>query len=98
VFGVEEGKLLGHIISKDGVKIDQERVEAIKRAPLPQKKKSLQSFLGQIKFVRRFIPNLAETIKPILKLLNKDAKFEWTDEERKAFKSILRIQLVKLIF
>ena len=30
IFGVDQGKLLGHIISKDGVKIDSERVEAIK--------------------------------------------------------------------
>lgn len=88
VFGVDEGKLLGHIIAKDGVKVDPKRVEAIKQDPLPQTKKALQSFLGQINFVRRFIPNLAETIKPTLKLLKKDVKFEWTDEGRKAFKSI----------
>ena len=46
ILGVDEGKLLGHIIAKDGVKIDPERVEAIKKIPLPQTKKSLQSFLG----------------------------------------------------
>jgi hypothetical protein len=78
--GVDEGKLLGHIFAKDGVKIDQERVEAIKRIPFPQTKKSLQSFLGQINFVRRLIPNLVETMKPILKLLKKDVKFEWKEE------------------
>ena len=73
IFGVSEGKLLGHIITKDGVKVDPQRVEAIKQVPLPQTKKALQSFLGQINFIRRFIPNLAEVIKPILKLLKKDA-------------------------
>jgi hypothetical protein len=88
IMGVDEGKLLGHIIAKDGVKIDPERVEAIKRVPLPQTKKALQSFLGQINFVKRFIPNLAETMKPILRLLKKDVKFEWTSEGRKAFNSI----------
>ena len=46
IFGVDEGKLLGHIISKDGVKVDPKRVEAIKRVPLPQNLKSLQSFNG----------------------------------------------------
>ena len=44
--GVDKGKLLGHIISKDGVKIDPERVEAIKKVFLPHNKKSLQSFNG----------------------------------------------------
>jgi hypothetical protein len=57
VLGVDEGKL-GHIIAKDGVKIDPKRVEAIKRIPLPQTKKTLQSFLGQINFVRIFIPTV----------------------------------------
>jgi len=35
IFGVDEGKLLGHIIFKDGVKVDPERVEAIKKVPMP---------------------------------------------------------------
>jgi hypothetical protein len=74
--GVDERKLLGHIISKDEVKMDPKRVEAIKRVPFPQTTKALQSFLGQINFVRRCIPNLVETMKPILRLLKKDVKFE----------------------
>jgi hypothetical protein len=73
--GVDEGKLLGHIITKDGVKMDPERVQAIQQVPLPQTKKALQSFLGQINFVRRFMPNLAETLKPLQKLLKKDVTF-----------------------
>ena len=88
IFGVDEGKLLGHIISKDGVKVDPERVEAIKKVPLPQNLKALQSFNGQINFIRRFISNLAELMKSLQKLLKKDANFEWTDEGKIAFKSI----------
>lgn len=52
VFGVTEGKLLGHIISKDGIKIDPERVEAIQKIPLPHDLFSLQSFLGKTNFLR----------------------------------------------
>ena len=88
IFGVDEGKLLGHIISKDGVKIDREQVEAIKKVPLPQNLKALQSFNGQINFIRRFIPNLAELMKPLQKLLKKDVKFVWIDEGKDAFRSI----------
>ena len=88
IFGVDEGKLLGHTISKDGVKVDPGRVEAIKKVPLPQNLKSLQYFNGQINFIRRFIPNLAELMKPLQKLLKNDAKFEWIDEGKIAFKSI----------
>ena len=63
-------------------------VKAIQGISLPQTKKALQSFLGQINFVRRFIPNFVETMKPIQRLLKKDVKFEWTKEGRRAFKNI----------
>jgi hypothetical protein len=88
VFGVTKGKLFGHVISKDGVKLDPERVEAIGKVPLPVSKKALQSFLGLTNFVHRFIPNYAKIIKPIYKLLKKDVKFEWNDESKRAFQSI----------
>ena len=88
VFGVTEGKLLSHIITKEGVKIDPERVEAIGKVPLPTTKKLLQSFLGKTNFVHRFIPNYAEIMKPIYKLLKKDVKFEWNDESKRAFEQI----------
>ena len=88
VLGVDDGKLLGHIISKDGVNVDPERIEAIKKVPIPKNIKSLQSFNGQINFIRRFIPNLTEVMKPMQKLLKKSAKFEWTNEGREAFKNL----------
>ena len=47
ILGVDEGKLLGHIIAKDGVKIDPERVEAIKKVPLPQPRKLFSRFLDK---------------------------------------------------
>jgi hypothetical protein len=66
-FVVKEGKLLGHIISRDGIKIDPNRVAAIQKISTPRRKKEVQSFLGRINFLRRFIPNLAEIIKHITK-------------------------------
>ena len=88
IFGVTEGKFLGHIVSKDGVKIDPERVQVIEKIPFPTTKKSLQSFHGKINFVHRFIPNYAKIAKPIYKLLKKDVKFEWDEQGKKAFKEI----------
>ena len=44
-FALEEGKLLGHIISKDGIKIDPSRVEAIQKIDIPRTKKEVQSFM-----------------------------------------------------
>jgi hypothetical protein len=58
-FAMEEGKILGHIVSLEGIKIDPERVKAIQQIDIPRNKKSIQSFIGKIIFLRRFIPNFA---------------------------------------
>ena len=51
-FALEEGKLMGHIISKDGIKIDPERISAILKVEEPRSKKEVKSFIGQVKFLR----------------------------------------------
>jgi hypothetical protein len=88
IFGVEEGKLLGHIISQAGIHIDPERIKAIAQLPLPHNKKAMQSFFGQINFVRKFTPDFVEIIKPLQKMIHKDAEFKWDDERKGAFSNI----------
>eukprot|EP00253_Pinus_taeda_P032587 PITA_32587 len=88
MFALEEGKLLGHIISKDGIRIDPERIQAILQIPYPRNIKELQAFLGKINFLRRFIPNIAELLRLLSNMLKKDAKVKWSLEAKKAFESI----------
>jgi hypothetical protein len=74
LFALREGRLLGHIVSADGVKIDPARIEAIQKLSLPRSKKDIQSFLGTINFIRRFITNFAELTKHITCMLRKDSE------------------------
>jgi hypothetical protein len=85
---MEEGKLLGHIISKEGIKIDPSRVEGILKIGTPRSKKEVQSFLGKVNFLRRFIPNLAKIIKHITNMLKKGSEIKWTPETIKSFEDI----------
>jgi hypothetical protein len=48
----------------------------------------MQSFFGQINFVRKFTPDFAEIIKPLQKMIRKDANFKWDDERKDAFNNI----------
>jgi hypothetical protein len=82
LFGLEEGKLLGHIISKEGIKIDPSRIEAIQKLEHPRNIKELQYFIGKINFLRRFIPNLAELLRNITNMLKKDTKIKWDTGSR----------------
>jgi hypothetical protein len=76
-FAVEEGKLLGNIISKEGIKIDPNKVEEIVKIDTPRSKKEVQFFLGKVNFLRRFIPNLVEIIKHINCMLRKGNEIKW---------------------
>lgn len=70
-FSLEEGKLLGHIVSVEGVKIDPARVQEIHTLSIPRSKRDIQYFLGKINFVRGFIPNFAKLVKHITSMLKK---------------------------
>jgi ribonuclease HI len=88
LFAMMEGKLLGHIVSAEGVRIDPSRVEAIQTLSLPRSKKEVQAFLGKINFLRRFVSNFAELVKHITTMLRKGNEVRWTAEPRASFDRI----------
>jgi hypothetical protein len=49
-FAVTSGMLLGHIISKDRIAMDLDKVKAVLAAPAPHNAKALSRFLGQIRW------------------------------------------------
>jgi hypothetical protein len=75
---MKEGKLLGHIMLAEGVRIDSSRVEAIQTLSLPRSKKEVQYFLGKINFLRIFVSNFVELVKYIIAMLRKDNEIKWT--------------------
>jgi hypothetical protein len=90
LFSMKEGKLLGHIVSAEGVRIDPSRVEAIQTLSLPRSKKEVQAFLGKINFLRRFISNFVELVKHIIAMLRKGNEVKWTTKPRESFIQIKR--------
>jgi hypothetical protein len=88
LFAMQEGRLLGHIVSVEGVKIDPRRVEAIQALSISRSKKEVQYFLGKINFLRRFVPNFAEEVKLITTMLRKGNEVRWSSELRKSFEKI----------
>jgi hypothetical protein len=85
---MQEGKLLGHIVSRDGIKIDPKRVEAIDTINIPRNVKEIQSFLGKIIFLRKFIPNFVEIMKLITDILKKNNKVKWMVDAKASFAQI----------
>ncbi|XP_070050044.1 uncharacterized protein [Nicotiana tomentosiformis] len=73
-FMVEEGIVLGHKISKDGIEVDKAKIEVISKLPPPTFVKGVRSFLGRAGFYQRFIKDFSKVVNPLCKLLEKDAK------------------------
>jgi hypothetical protein len=88
LFSMKEGNLLGHIVSTEGVRIDSNMVEAIQTLSLPRSKKEVQSFLGKINFLRRFVSNLVTLVKYITAMLRKGNEIKWTVESCNYFDQI----------
>jgi hypothetical protein len=93
-FGMQEGKMLGDIVSKEGIKIDPNKVEGILKIGSLPSKKEVQSFLGKVNFLTRVISNLAEIIKHITCMLRKGNEIKWNLEANKSFEYI-KIALTK---
>jgi hypothetical protein len=88
LFAMQEGKLLGHIVSTEGAIIDSRRVKYIQTLSLSISKKEFQSFLGKINFLRRFVSNFVELVKHITTVLRKGNEVKWTTESRESFNQI----------
>jgi hypothetical protein len=72
LFVVIQGKLLSHIVCKEGIYIDPERVKVVNELNPPTSKKGVQTFFRKINFFRRFDPDNASIVKPINLLLKKE--------------------------
>ena len=60
----EQVPYLGHIVSRDGIKPDPEKVQKVSTWPVPTTTKEVQKFLGFATYYRRFIRNFAQKAKP----------------------------------
>ena len=98
-FMVTKGIALGHKIYVAGLEVDQVKV-VIKTIMPPKIFKGIRSFLGHAGFYRRFIKNFSKISRPLCRLLEKDAKFDFDESCRSAFdeiKSRLVTTLIMLI-
>lgn len=84
-FFMEQIHFLGHIVSKDGVRMDPAKAEAIRNWPDLRTVHDVRSFLGLCSYYRRFIRHFLEIAAPLHNLTRKGVKFTWDFKERQAF-------------
>ena len=87
-FMVNQGIVLGHIISSRGIEVDKAKIELISKLPSPTNVKTVRQFLGHAGFYRIFMKDFSKIAKPLYKLLEKDAKFIWEKECQESFEEL----------
>jgi hypothetical protein len=97
VFGVSAGKLLGFIVSHQGIEANLEKIEAIMRMEAPRSQKKVQSLTGCMAALSRFISRLGEEGMPFYKLLKKVDKFQWTIEAQEALEAMKKFLTTPLV-
>ena len=60
---------LGHMLSKDGILPNPEKVSKVRDWPVPKMAKEVHSFLGLASYYRRFIPKFAKWANPLHDLI-----------------------------
>jgi len=84
---------LGHIVSKDGISMDQSKLDVIRQWPIPKSVEDIRAFLGLTGYYRRFIHKFSQIAAPLSNLTRNFIPFLWTDIEQKAFDDLKNAML-----
>ena len=90
-FMVNQGIVLGHVISEKGIEVDKSKIDLIRSLPPPTSVREVRSFLGHAGFYRRFIKDFSKIALPLCNLLQKDATFDFNEECQRAFKKLKEV-------
>ena len=82
---------IGHILNKEGLKPDPEKVKAICTMKSPESKEELQRFLGMVTYLGKFIPNLSQAAAPLRTLLESNVEWHWTEHQEASFTALKKL-------
>nr|GEV47409.1 DNA-directed DNA polymerase [Tanacetum cinerariifolium] len=89
-FYIMEGIVLSHKISKQGIEVENAKVDVITKLPHPTTVKGIRSFLGHAGFYRHIIKDFSKIARPMTRLLKKDTPFIFSKECVEAFQTLKR--------
>ena len=90
-FGKTELEYLGYWITREGIMPIPKKIEALKNVAVPTTKRQLRRFIGLINYYRDMWIRRSEILSPLSKLCSKTIKWQWTEEQQKAFELIKKV-------
>eukprot|EP00253_Pinus_taeda_P002642 PITA_02642 len=87
-FYKEQIQYLGHIITKEGIAVDPEKIKTIMDWPTPKDVADIRSFMGLAGYYRRFVEGFSRVAFPFTSLQKKGKVFKWTAECQRSFEQL----------
>lgn len=87
-FFKHETEFLGHIVGRDGVRMMEDKVEAVRAWPTPRCVRDVRAFLGTAGYYRKFIRDFSAIASPLSELTKDNVKFEWAAPHEQAFRHL----------
>ena len=85
-----EARVLGFLVTREGVKMDPRKIKAIAEWPKPKDGKAMQRFMGAVNFNREFSSEFAKLTAPLDAARTVKGLIEWTPEMEHAFEALKR--------
>ena len=67
---------LGHIVSREGIQVDSQKIEARKQWPRPTSATDIRSFLGLVGYHKNLMKEFLDIASPLTRLTQKMVKFQ----------------------
>lgn len=82
---------LGHTITSEGLKPNNDKIDAVLKYPIPKTVTEIKSFLGLVGYYRKFIKDFAKITRPLTACLKKGRKIVINDEFKESFETCKKL-------
>ncbi|KAJ9555712.1 hypothetical protein OSB04_010326 [Centaurea solstitialis] len=87
-FWLQEVQFLGHLVNREGIKVDPAKIEAVMSWEVPKTPSEIRSFLGLAGYYRRFIQDFSRIAVPLTRLTKKSEPYVWGPDQQAAFETL----------
>lgn len=87
-FATQEVEYLGHVINREGIRADPQKIIAVQNWATPTNVSEVQSFLGLAGYYKKFIARFSALASPLIDLLRKEQAWTWSESQEQAFQAI----------
>jgi len=87
-FWLNSVAFLGHVVSKEGIRVDPAKIEAVRGWTRPTSPTEIRSFVGLAGYYRRFVQSFSTIAAPLTRLTRQGVGFQWSDECEESFQKL----------